>query len=108
MSAAGAHFGLPASSAGMTHAPAPGAPSRESFFALYWDHARDVSRFNLCVLAGFPSADIPELQRQEWAALMIWERDKLRAALLQMVTLHAEVVAEAQRSRELRGEKVPA
>ena len=86
----------------------PATPSRESFFALYWDHARDVSRFNLCVLAGFPSADIPELQRQEWATLMIWERDKLRAALLRMVTIHAEVVAEAERSRALRGEKVPA
>ena len=89
-------------------AAAPSQPSRESFFALYWDHARDVSRFSLCVLAGFPSADIPELQRQEWATLMIWERDKLRAALLRMVTMHAEVVAEANRSRALRGEKVPA
>ena len=81
---------------------------RESFFALYWDHARDVSRFNLCVLANFPSADIPELQRQEWATLMIWERDKLRAALLRMVTIHTEVVVGAKRSRELRGEKVTA
>ena len=83
-------------------------PSRESFFALYWDHARDRPRMELCLLAGFRSSDIPEILSTDWDALVEWERGELRLGILAMLPIHDATRAESQRSRELRGEKVPA
>ena len=87
-----------------THAPVP--PSRESFFALYWDHARDRPRMECCLLAGFASCDLRPITEMDWDRLTEWERVELRRAILSMLPVHDAVRAESQRSRELRGEKV--
>ena len=85
-----------------------GVPSRESFFALYWDHARDRPRMELCLLAGFSSSDFSELISTDWDALTEWERVELRRSILAMLPIHDATRAEGVRSRELRGEKVTA
>ena len=78
-------------------------PSRESFFALYWDHASDRARMELCLLAGFSSSDFSTLMTTPWDALTEWERVELRRSILAMLPLHDQVRAEVRRSRELRG-----
>lgn len=83
-------------------------PSRESFFALYWDHARDLPRQSLCILARFHSSDIPMIVSHDWWALLDYERAQLRAAFMSLLAQHDEVRAEMERARELRGEKVTA
>lgn len=81
---------------------------RESFFALYWDHARDLPRMELCLLAGFSSNDFPTLMQTDWNALTEWERVELRLSILAALPLHDQVRAECVKSRQLRGEKVTA
>lgn len=84
--------------------PRAAAPSRESFLALYWDHARSIARFNLCTLAGIPAADVPELVGNDWDFLTEWERAKLRRAVVDFLPIHDATRAAARRDRALRGE----
>lgn len=83
-------------------------PTRESYFAIYWDHARDLPRTALCTFAGFMSEEIALLVRDTWDELFEYQRARLRAALLQFLITHDQVRVETERSRELRGEKVTA
>lgn len=81
------------------NALAPTPPSRESFFALYWDHARHWPRTATAMLAGFHSAEIAGLLDCEWSELLEYQRDKLRQAVLEMLTVHEQTRAEVARSR---------
>ncbi len=87
-------------------APASKPPSRESFFALYWDHARDLPRLSLCILAKFNSSDIPMIVSRDWWALLTYERAQLRGAFVALLAQHDEIRVEMERSRGLRGEQV--
>lgn len=84
------------------------APSRESFFSIYWDHARDLPRQSLGVLARFESAEVLDLVCHPWDELLEYQRVRLRAAIMQLLEIHDAGRAELARIRELQGETVPA
>jgi hypothetical protein len=63
-------------------------PSRESFYALYWDHARDLPRFSACMLAHFEGDEVSHITSMEWDHLPENDRVRLRAAILQLLEVH--------------------
>lgn len=73
-------------------------PSRESFFALYWDHARDHMRGAICILAGVST----NCCLFRWDELEEMERDRLGAQILTMVEVHDENRLEDQRRAAAR------
>jgi len=82
--------------------------SRESFFSLYWDHARDLPRQSVCVLARFESVEVLDIVRHPWDELLEYQRARLRAAILQLLEIHDAGRAELARIRELQGRGVTA
>lgn len=62
--------------------------SRESFFALYWDHARDLSLTTICCLAKINREYMTGLARTPWDELDEADRVKIRAAILELIEVH--------------------
>jgi hypothetical protein len=87
----------------MTAPVEPLPTSRESFFAIYWDHAHATARFNACLLAGIPHDEINNTQLLSWDELLSFERPALRHAILKLIQLHDLNRKELARIRELNG-----
>lgn len=84
-------------------AAAPPAPSRESFFALYWDHVRQLPRLALLCMARIPKDRMMDFESRSWDELLECEREPIRAAILFLIECHDLTRQEAVRRRELQG-----
>ena len=61
---------------------------QESFFAVYWDHAQPLARFNACLLARASREATLEISSRTWDDLIEHERAALRLAIAQIIDLH--------------------
>lgn len=78
-------------------------PSRESFFALYWDHVRSLPRLALMVMAKIPKDRMLDFESRSWDELLECEREPIREAILFLIECHDATRQEAVRRRELQG-----
>lgn len=78
-------------------------PSRESFFALYWDHIRQLPRLALMCMAQIPKERMAEFDSRAWDELLECEREPIRAAILFLIECHDHTRQEAVRRREVQG-----
>ena len=83
-------------------------PSRESFFALYWDHVRSLPRLAIMLLAKIPKEKAPEFEARAWDELLEDERNAIRAAIMDLIEFHDYTRQQAAHRRELQGKAVPA
>lgn len=79
------------------------APSRESFYALYWDHVRQLPRLALMVMAKIPKEHMLDFESRSWDELLECEREPIRTAILFLIECHDATRQEAVRRHELRG-----
>lgn len=74
--------------------------SREDFFALYWDHAREIPRYSLCLVAHFPKPYAVGLSAASWSDIQEPDRAKLRVAVLDLLEVHAHNREVERKQRE--------
>lgn len=79
------------------------APSRESFFALYWDHVRQLPRLALLCMAKVPKERMPEFDSRSWDELLECEREPIRAAIMFLIECHDITRQDAARRRDVQG-----